>query len=90
MTFVKAYSSCSEYLRLALQVYTQKRGVDVQADIARTKYKLCQVLHEVGRIKEADKLKTEAQQLRFELEGKLAGEDEPEEAYDNLVAYFYR
>lgn len=64
--------------------------VDTRLEIPRTKYQLSQVLQDTGETKEGDKLKAEAQQLRFQLAGKKPGEDESQEAYDELIAYFYR
>lgn len=43
-----------------------------------------------GESEEGDELKVKAQQLRFQLTGKEPGEDESQEAYDELIAYFYR
>lgn len=68
----------------------QKQSIDTRPEIARTKYQLSQVLHEFGETEEGDELKAEAQLLRFQLTGKKAGEDESQEAYDELIAYFYR
>ncbi|UKZ66307.1 uncharacterized protein TrAtP1_007482 [Trichoderma atroviride] len=84
------YKMAIEYLRLSLKVHTQKQSVATRPEIARTKYQLSQVLHEFGETKEGDELKAEAQQLRFQLTGKKPGEDESQEAYDELIAYFYR
>ncbi|KAL2361130.1 hypothetical protein RJZ56_006002 [Blastomyces dermatitidis] len=65
-------------------------GMAIRPEIARTKYQLAEVLHDVGQIEEGNRLKAEAQQLRLQLVGKLPGEDESQKAYDELVAYFYR
>ncbi|PGH01896.1 hypothetical protein GX51_04949 [Blastomyces parvus] len=78
------------YLRLSLKIHTDKHGIDTRPEIARTKYQLAQVLCDVGQIEKGNQLKAEAQELRFQLNGKKPGVDESEEAYDELVAYFYR
>ncbi|KAK1241228.1 hypothetical protein MKX08_001202 [Trichoderma sp. CBMAI-0020] len=84
------YKMAIEYLQLSLKVHTQKQSVDTRPEIARTKYQLSQVLHEFGETEEGDELKAEAQQLRLQLTGKKPGEDESQESYDELIAYFYR
>ncbi|EER38585.1 pfs domain-containing protein [Histoplasma capsulatum H143] len=79
-----------EYLNVALKIHLQKSSIDTRPEIARTMFQLSQLLHDVGQIEEGGKLKAEAQKLRFQLAGKLPGEEESQEAYDELVAYFYR
>ncbi|KKZ66864.1 hypothetical protein EMCG_07470 [[Emmonsia] crescens] len=83
------YEMAIRYLRLSLMVHTHKHAIDTRPEIARTKYQLSEVLYHVGQIEEGGRLETEAQQLRFQLVGKSPGEDESQEAYDELVAYFY-
>ncbi|PNP46890.1 hypothetical protein TGAMA5MH_01843 [Trichoderma gamsii] len=84
------YKMAIEYLRLSLKVHTRKQSVDTSPEIARTKYQLSQVLHESVETEESNEPEAEAQQLRFQLIGKKPGEDESREAYDELIAYFYR
>ncbi|KAK2592574.1 hypothetical protein QQS21_009719 [Conoideocrella luteorostrata] len=81
-----------EYLRLSLNVHIGKQSpsIDTRPEIARTKYQLAEVLHEHGKSEEGDKLKAEAQELRFQLTGKVPEEDDTLESYDELIAYFYR
>ncbi|KLJ06111.1 hypothetical protein EMPG_10448 [Blastomyces silverae] len=79
-----------DYLRLSLQIHTDKHGIDTRREIARTKYQLAQVLCDVGQIEQSNRLKAEAQQLRLQLVEKPPREHDSQEAYDKLVAYFYR
>ncbi len=82
--------SLSDLLRLALDVHSKRAGVDVRPEIARTKFKLAQVLEDAGSHQEAHELRTDAQMLRKELKGRDPSEDDSEKDFDELVAYFYR
>lgn len=64
--------------------------MDTRLKIVRTKYQFSQVLHKSSETEERDELKAEAKHLRFQLTSKKPGEDELQEAYDELIAYFYR
>lgn len=80
--------SCRALLRLALEAY--KTGeVDVRREVARTSWKLAQLLSEVGFEEESQDLKLRAQELRRDILGQAWTEDDTEEAYNKLVAYFY-
>lgn len=79
----------SDLLRLALEKH-EEAGLDRRAEIARTKFKLAEVLHDAGEIVEANKYRSDAGKLRLDITGKRPSETDTEEVYDELVAYFYR
>lgn len=65
-------------------------GSDVEGHIARTKYKLAMVLYDSGQTEKTLTMKKEAQEIRFKMCDKRPNQDDDEESYDQLIAYFYR
>ena len=80
----------SELLQRTLDIYLEKDETDSKAQIARTKYKLGAVLKDANKQEEAIKMKRDAQSLRQQLTGTSLEEDDKEEDYDKMIAYFYR
>lgn len=77
-------------LQRTLDIYLEKDETDSKAQIARTKYKLGAVLKDANKQEEAIKMKRDAQTLRKQLTGTSLEEDDKEEDYDKMIAYFYR
>ncbi|KAH0558898.1 hypothetical protein GP486_004469 [Trichoglossum hirsutum] len=86
----KDYNRSIELLQLTLKVHEEKERVDIRPELARTKYKLSQVLYDAGFQEESQAMKMSAQNLRKELVGKEPDKENVEGSYDTLVAYFYR
>ena len=80
----------SELLQRTLDIYLEKDETDSKAHIARTKYKLGAVLKDANQREEASKMKRDAQILRQQLTGSSLEEEDNEEDYNKMIAYFYR
>ncbi|RVD81168.1 uncharacterized protein DFL_009043 [Arthrobotrys flagrans] len=86
----KEYNRAIDLINLALDTYNKKTPTTVRGEIARAKRMLARVQEDAGLVEAAKQNKREAEELKFSITGKVIGEEETEQDYDNLVAYFYR
>ncbi|KAK6349285.1 hypothetical protein TWF730_010035 [Orbilia blumenaviensis] len=81
------YKQAIAFINLALGIYNGNLPHStVRTEIARAKFVLALALDNTSFIEEARKNRQEARELKFSITGKIAGQEDTVQDYDNLIA----